>query len=130
MPGCLGMDAVWQLIGLYNSLRTVGVGAGRALGCGDADFFGQVQPHHKVLRYEVDIKRVSFSKQLNSTITVADANVFVDDKHIYAIKSARVGIFQHLKYRDYPFTNEKNHHRLNQLAQDAGDEQSEILRRL
>ena len=56
MPGCLGLDAIWQLIGLYNSLRNVASGSGRALGCGDVDFFGQVQPHHKVIRYEVDVK--------------------------------------------------------------------------
>jgi len=119
MPGCLGLDAIWQLIGLYNSLRDVSSGQGRALGCGEADFFGQIQPHHKVIRYEVDVKRVSYSKPLESMIIVADGDVFVDDTHIYSVKSARVGLFQNLRFREYPFASNKDHDRLKQLAENS-----------
>ena len=130
MPGCLGLDAVWQLMGLYNSMRKVSGGSGRALGCGEAEYFGQIRPHHKIVRYEVDIKRVSYSSATDSTLLVADASVFVDDKHIYQISSARIGIFQHLKYREYPYVRKQDHERLNKLSEAAGEAHNQFVRSL
>ena len=130
MPGCLSLDAIWQLIGLYNSLKKVSSGSGRALGCGDVDFFGQIRPHHKIVRYEVDIRRISYVKSTDSTLVVADAKVFVDDKHIYEVKSARIGIFQHLKYREFPYVTDKDHERLNNLSKEAGAQYDEFARSL
>ena len=51
-PGCLGVDGVWQLLGFFIAWSG-GLGAGRALGCGEVEFFGQVRPHDRLVRYEV-----------------------------------------------------------------------------
>ena len=55
-PGCLGVDGVWQLLGLYCSWNGA-LGSGRALGCAEVEFSGQVRPHDRVVRYEIDIVR-------------------------------------------------------------------------
>lgn len=89
MPGCLGLDAVWQLIGFF--LGWVGgPGKGRALGVGDVKFTGQVEPDAKLVRYEIDIKRV-ISRRL--FMGVSDAKVLVDSEEIYTMKDLRVGLF-------------------------------------
>ena len=61
-PGCLGVDAVWQLIGFYCAWMG-GLGTGRALGCGEVDFSGQIRPHDKVVRYEINIVRFAITKR-------------------------------------------------------------------
>jgi len=71
MPGCLGLDAVWQLVGFFLSWIG-GPGKGRALGVGEVKFTGQVEPDAKIVRYEIDIKRV-VSRRL--FMGVADARV-------------------------------------------------------
>lgn len=89
MPGWLGLDAVWQLIGFF--LGWVGgPGKGRALGVGDVKFTGQVEPDAKLVRYEIDIKRV-ISRRL--FMGVSDAKVLVDSEEIYTMKDLRVGLF-------------------------------------
>jgi 3-hydroxyacyl-[acyl-carrier protein] dehydratase / trans-2-decenoyl-[acyl-carrier protein] isomerase len=55
-PGCLGVDAIWQLLGLYCSVRG-SRGIGRALGCKEIEFFGQIRPHDRVVRYEIEVRR-------------------------------------------------------------------------
>jgi len=89
MPGCLGLDAVWQLIGFF--LGWIGgPGKGRALGVGDVKFTGQVEPDAKLVRYEIDMKRV-ISRRL--FMGIGDAKVTVDGEEIYAMQDLRVGLF-------------------------------------
>lgn len=89
MPGCLGLDAVWQLIGFF--LGWIGgPGKGRALGVGEVKFTGQVEPNAKLVRYEIDMKRV-ISRRL--FMGIGDAKVSVDGEEIYSMKDLRVGLF-------------------------------------
>lgn len=89
MPGCLGLDAVWQLVGFYLSWIG-GPGKGRALGVGEVKFTGQVEPTAKLVRYEVHLKRV-VSRRL--FMGIADANVLLDGEVIYTMKDLKVGLF-------------------------------------
>lgn len=90
MPGCLGLDAMWQLAGFY--LPWLGEqGRGRALGVGEVKFTGQVLPDARVVRYEIDVKRVLRGKL---KLVIADGRTFVDDRPIYEAKDLRVGLFQ------------------------------------
>jgi 3-hydroxyacyl-[acyl-carrier protein] dehydratase/trans-2-decenoyl-[acyl-carrier protein] isomerase len=93
---------VWQLLGFYCNWRG-GVGAGRALGCGEVEFFGQIRPHDKVMRYEVDIKRYTELKNAGASMVIGDARVLIDDQEIYTVKGARVGLFRDIDYPDYPY---------------------------
>ena len=106
-PGCLGVDAVWQLVGLYTSAAGA-PGAGRALGCKEVEFFGQIRPYDKVVRYEVDIRRFSQLKESGSAVAIGTARVLVDGEHIYTIKDAKVGMFLGIAYPDYPARSEKS----------------------
>lgn len=90
MPGCLGLDALWQLLGFYLGWRG-NPGRGRALGCGEVKFFGQVLPDAKTVRYHVHLKRVIERKLV---MGIADAQMFVDDREIYTAADLRVGLFQ------------------------------------
>jgi 3-hydroxyacyl-[acyl-carrier protein] dehydratase/trans-2-decenoyl-[acyl-carrier protein] isomerase len=89
MPGCLGLDALWQLLGFFLAW-TGGEGRGRALGVGEVKFFGQVLPTAKLVRYQVDIKRV-ITRKLR--MGIADGRVMVDGREIYTAKDLRVGLF-------------------------------------
>ena len=89
MPGCLGLDAMWQLVGFYLAWRG-GVGRGRALGGANIKFTGQVTPDQKLVSYTIDIKRV-ISRGL--VMGMADAAMEVDGKQIYEGSSLRVGLF-------------------------------------
>ncbi|OEY65535.1 bifunctional 3-hydroxydecanoyl-ACP dehydratase/trans-2-decenoyl-ACP isomerase [Marinobacter sp. X15-166B] len=89
MPGCLGIDALWQLVGFYLAWGG-GQGKGRALGAGEIKFFGQVLPENKLVRYHLDIKRVVRRKL---TMAVADGRMEVDGREIYTAKDLRVGVF-------------------------------------
>lgn len=89
MPGCLGLDAVWQLIGFF--LGWIGgPGKGRALGVGEVKFTGQVEPDAKLVRYEVDLSRVISRKLF---MGIGDAKVLLDGEVIYAMKDLKVGLF-------------------------------------
>ena len=68
-PGCLGVDAIWQLVGLY--IAACGApGSGRALGCKEVEFAGQIRPHNRTVRYEVDIRRFSQLKESGSAVAI------------------------------------------------------------
>lgn len=90
MPGCLGLDAVWQLVGFFLSWLG-GPGRGRALGVGEVKFTGQVEPSAKKIVYRVDMKRVISRKLF---MGIGDATVEVDGKEIYTMKDLRVGLFE------------------------------------
>lgn len=106
-PGCLGVDAVWQLLGFYCNWRG-GLGSGRALGCGDVDFFGQIRPHDTLVRYEVDVRRYTEIKRAEASMVIGDARVIVDGEEIYKISRARVGLFRGIAYPDYPLESENS----------------------
>ena len=89
MPGCLGLDAMWQLIGFYLGWKG-GPGRGRALGAGEVKFTGQVLPTGKLVRYHIDLKRVIMRKLV---MGIADARMEVDGREIYVAKDLRVGLF-------------------------------------
>ena len=89
MPGCLGLDAMWQLIGFYLGWKG-NPGRGRALGVGEVKFFGQVLPSAKLVRYEIQMKRVIERKLV---IGIGDASLQVDGSEIYTAKDLRVGLF-------------------------------------
>ena len=89
MPGCLGLDAMWQLIGFFLGWKG-NPGRGRALGCGEVKFFGQVLPSAKQVRYEIQMKRVIERKLV---MGIGDASLLVDDREIYTAKDLRVGLF-------------------------------------
>lgn len=89
MPGCLGLDALWQLLGFYLGWRG-NPGRGRALGAGEVKFFGQVLPTAKVLRYEINIRRVVERKLV---MGIADGRVLLDGREIYTASNLRVGLF-------------------------------------
>jgi 3-hydroxyacyl-[acyl-carrier protein] dehydratase/trans-2-decenoyl-[acyl-carrier protein] isomerase len=100
-PGCLGVDAVWQLVGLYCAAAGA-PGSGRALGCKEVEFAGQIRPYNKVVRYEVDIRRFSLLKESGSAVAIGSAKVLVDGELIYTVKDAKVGTFLGIGYPDYP----------------------------
>jgi 3-hydroxyacyl-[acyl-carrier protein] dehydratase/trans-2-decenoyl-[acyl-carrier protein] isomerase len=89
MPGCLGLDAMWQLIGFYLGWMG-GKGRGRALGCGEVKFSGQVLPSAKKITYRISMKRVILRKLV---MGIADAVMEVDGRDIYAGKDLQVGLF-------------------------------------
>jgi 3-hydroxyacyl-[acyl-carrier protein] dehydratase/trans-2-decenoyl-[acyl-carrier protein] isomerase len=89
MPGCLGLDAMWQLVGFF--LGWSGApGRGRALGVGEVKFSGQVTPAGKTITYRIDLKRVIIRKLV---MGVADGVMEIDGKPIYEAKDLRVGLF-------------------------------------
>ncbi|GAL03572.1 bifunctional 3-hydroxydecanoyl-ACP dehydratase/trans-2-decenoyl-ACP isomerase [Photobacterium aphoticum] len=90
MPGCLGLDAMWQLVGFFLGWAG-GEGKGRALGVGEVKFTGQILPDAKKVTYEIQLKRVINRKLI---MGVADGRVLVDGKEIYVAKDLKVGLFK------------------------------------
>lgn len=90
MPGCLGLDAMWQLVGFFLGW-TGGPGKGRALGVGEVKFTGQILPTAKRVTYRIDFKRV-VKRRLY--MGMADGSVSVDGRIIYTAKDLKVGLFQ------------------------------------
>ncbi len=90
MPGCLGLDAMWQLVGFFLGWKG-NPGRGRALGSGNVKFTGQILPTHKKITYHISMKRV-ISRKL--ALGIADGSLSVDGKEIYTAESLRVGLFQ------------------------------------
>ena len=89
MPGCLGLDAMWQLVGFFLGWSG-NPGRGRALGVGEVKFTGQVMPHVKKVTYKIDMKRVMTSKLI---LGVGDGIVEADGKPIYSAANLKVGLF-------------------------------------
>jgi 3-hydroxyacyl-[acyl-carrier protein] dehydratase/trans-2-decenoyl-[acyl-carrier protein] isomerase len=90
MPGCLGLDALWQMIGFF-LVWSGGEGPGRALGLGELKFSGQVLPNVRKIVYNVDIKRVMRSKLV---LGIADGWLSADGEIIYRAKDLKVGLFK------------------------------------
>ena len=90
MPGCLGLDAWWQLVGLFLGWSG-GAGRGRALGLGDLKFSGQVLPNVTKVMYGIDVKRVMRGKLV---LGIADGWLSSDGEIIYRAKDLKVGLFQ------------------------------------
>lgn len=90
MPGCLGLDAMWQLVGFFLSWAG-GTGRGRALGVGEVKFTGQVLPTAKKVTYRIDIKRRVLRRLV---MGIADATMDVDGRKIYQATDLKVGLFQ------------------------------------
>ncbi|VAW94655.1 3-hydroxyacyl-[acyl-carrier-protein] dehydratase, FabA form @ Trans-2-decenoyl-[acyl-carrier-protein] isomerase [hydrothermal vent metagenome] len=89
MPGCLGLDALWQLVGFHLGWLG-GPGHGRALAAGEVKFTGQVMPTSKLVRYRLNLKRVIMRRLF---MGIADGEVEVDGETIYTAKDLRVGLF-------------------------------------
>jgi len=90
MPGCLGLDAMWQLVGFWLGWSG-SPGRGRALGVGDVNFTGQVTPNTKLVTYEIDIRKAIRSRLV---MGIADGIVKLDGEKIYEAKSLKVGLIK------------------------------------
>ena len=91
MPGCLGLDAMWQLVGFY--LGWIGnPGKGRALGVGTVKFTGEVLQNVKLVTYEIDMKKIMSPG--GTTVGLANGIVLADGKKIYSADSLKVGLFK------------------------------------
>lgn len=90
MPGCLGLDAMWQLVGFFLGWSG-GPGKGRALGVGEVKFTGQVLPTASKVTYKITMKRVIMRKLV---MGIADGEVMVDGRVIYTAKDLKVGLFK------------------------------------
>ncbi len=91
MPGCLGLDAMWQLVGFY--LGWIGnPGKGRALGVGAVKFTGEVLQNVKLVTYEIDMKKIMSPG--GTTVGLANGVVLADGKKIYSADSLKVGLFK------------------------------------
>ncbi len=90
MPGCLGLDAMWQLVGFYLGWRG-NLGKGRALGSSEVKFSGEILPDAKKVVYEISLSRVIERKLV---MGIADGVVLVDGKKIYTTKGLKVGLFR------------------------------------
>ena len=89
MPGCLGLDAMWQLIGFFLAWKG-NAGRGRALGAGEVKFTGQILPTARRVIYQINLKRVIERKLV---MGIADASLQCDGREIYTAKDLRVGLF-------------------------------------
>ncbi|WP_341504106.1 bifunctional 3-hydroxydecanoyl-ACP dehydratase/trans-2-decenoyl-ACP isomerase [Gallaecimonas sp. GXIMD4217] len=90
MPGCLGLDAMWQLVGFHLGWSG-GTGKGRALGVGEVKFTGQILPTAKKVTYQINMKRI-----INRALMmgIGDGEVSVDGRVIYTAKDLKVGLFK------------------------------------
>ena len=91
MPGCLGLDAMWQLVGFY--LGWLGnPGKGRALGVGTVKFTGEVLKNIKRATYEINMKRILIKE--GTTVGLANGSLKADEKLIYSAENLKVGLFK------------------------------------
>ena len=91
MPGCLGLDALWQLVGFF--LGWIGnPGKGRALGVGEVKFVGEVLQSNKLVKYKIDMKKII--RKGEASVGLGDGVLLIDDKQIYSTKNLKVGLFK------------------------------------
>jgi len=90
MPGCLGMDGLWQLVGFYLGWAG-GTGRGRALSVGGVKFSGQIQPSASLVTFQLDIKRLIMRKLI---MGIADGRVLCDGEVVFEASDIRVGLFK------------------------------------
>jgi 3-hydroxyacyl-[acyl-carrier protein] dehydratase/trans-2-decenoyl-[acyl-carrier protein] isomerase len=95
------VDAIWQLLGFF-CVWSGSLGTGRALGCGEVAFNGQIRPFNKCVRYEIDVRRYSRLKESGASIVIGDGRIYVDDELIATVGQARTGVFKDIAYKDYP----------------------------
>ena len=96
MPGCLGLDGLWQLVGFFLTWCG-GKGRGRALGVGDVKFKGQIRPYHTKITYSIDVKKLL--NRNDQLMIWADGTVTTNDNRtIYFAKNLQVGLFNNLTY--------------------------------
>lgn len=100
-PGCLGVDAIWQLLGFFCALSG-SEGSGRALGCKEVSFNGQIRPYNLLIRYEVDVRRYVVLPDGRASLIVGNGRLSVDGELIYTVEDAKVGMFKGIRYPDYP----------------------------
>ena len=91
MPGCLGLDAMWQLVGFFLGWQG-NPGKGRALGVGTVKFTGEVLQNIKLVKYEIDMKKIMSPG--GTTVGLANGVVLADDKKIYSADNLKVGLFK------------------------------------
>jgi len=91
MPGCLGLDAMWQLVGFFLGWKGE-PGKGRALGVNSVKFTGEVLKKVKIAKYQVDMKRIL--KKEGTVVGLADGILFADNKKIYEAENLKVGLFK------------------------------------
>ena len=91
MPGCLGLDAMWQLVGFFLGWKGE-PGKGRALGVNSVKFTGEVLKKVKIARYQVDMKRIL--KKEGAVVGLADGVLYADEKPIYEAENLKVGLFK------------------------------------
>ena len=96
MPGCLGLDGLWQLVGFFLTWSG-GKGRGRALGVGDVKFKGQIRPYHTKITYSIDVKKLLHRN--DQLMIWADGTVTTNNNRtIYFAKNLQVGLFNNLTY--------------------------------
>ncbi len=100
-PGCLVLDTVWMVVGLFGALRG-GVGQPRALGCSELVFSREVRPDDGIVRYEANIKRCVNMRDRGVHLTIGDARVTVDGEEVCSVKNARFGLFKGIAHDEYP----------------------------
>ena len=91
MPGCLGLDAMWQMVGFFLGWKGE-PGKGRALGVNNVKFTGEVLKKVKIARYQVDMKRIL--KKEGTVVGLADGILFADETPIYEAENLKVGLFK------------------------------------
>tara|TARA_B110000438_G_scaffold117289_1_gene114615 strand:+ start:202 stop:708 length:507 start_codon:yes stop_codon:yes gene_type:complete len=91
MPGCLGLDAMWQLVGFFLGWKGE-PGKGRALGVNSVKFTGEVLTTVKIAKYEVNMKRIL--KKEGAVVGLADGTLYADNKAIYQAENLKVGLFK------------------------------------
>jgi len=89
MPGCLGLDALWQMLGFFLGWQGL-PGPGRALGVGEVKFAGEVKPEGKLLRYQIDVKKVI---KRGVALAIADGLAELDGETVYTTAGLKVGLF-------------------------------------
>ena len=104
-PTALSIDAVWQLIGVFQAWGG-SAGTGRALGLERVEVFDDVRPSDREIRYEIRVVKVARSEATGDAFVRADATVFADGRPVLSVVNANVGCHKNIRYSDYPVASE------------------------